>query len=563
MSHSHDHRALIYAGLATVASLALYALLPSFMTNSDDSDDFYFSETSDNPLAGFSRNSRYVVGLLNSSNDCFANSDLQALASSPTLRAYLKNPEVQNEPLTAALRKIIEELNTPLRRPKAISPWPFLHVLEYVFKRRITRQQHDAHELLHLILETITDEHEKALKELSDDSSQEKESDKKTSSTAPVKRKLMPFEGTTVDVIECQFCGHRSTPKTTNFLVLTLNVPQTWSATLDECLSSVLLRETISDYGCQSCRLKVLIDSISRSLARKGMTAGESTSAAPADGSDPPNFNTDPAGYLQYLKALDPSSDLHPTIEAALPREIKSTITRTTTFGHLPDVLILHLSRSIYSSVTATRNNCRVQFPEFLTQRSGQPKAPRLDLLATSLGAEDEDASEAVEKTYRLVAVVRHLGTHSAGHYECYRRKEMFKDYFARAREDSAFEEKLAVENHSNISTPDEVEHVSPTTSESSGLFAATPDEDSIPDQQHPAQTRHRGKHRRRELGARAARKLYRQFTGPKGWWRISDDSVWEVSVDEVLRQAQNAYLLVYERVSPEEVTELKARGKL
>lgn len=387
----------------------------------------------------------------------------------------------------------------------------------------------------------------------------------------------MPFEGSIVDTIECQHCGHKTAPKATNFLVLTLNVPQKWSSTLDECMASVLSSETIADYGCQSCRLKVLISSISRSLAQSGIDVGDLTTQSLRDNTpdDVPEFKTDPRGHLEYLHSLDPGADLNPAVEAALPKEIKSTITRTTSFGHLPETLILHLSRSIYSD-SATRNNCRVQFSEFMTQHSSsqQSASSKLNLLSsliheqksTDNAIDAASENEAPTKTYRLVAVVRHLGTHSAGHYECYRRKEMFKDYFAREKKDSTFEKILAEENHSSLTLTDLEATAEPEKNASRGVMGAvdeesTPEVESVPETH--ARTLRQRRHRHRELGNRAERKLYRRFTGSKGWWRISDDLVWEVSVEEVLKQTQNAYLLVYERIPADEVLELKTRERL
>ncbi|KAK9430517.1 hypothetical protein V1505DRAFT_370999 [Lipomyces doorenjongii] len=565
-----DHSShLAYAGFAALASLAIYVFMPSLPT-------FLSSGSEDESPASceFSRNSRYIVGLYNKANDCFANSVLQALASSPILRRYLDDSRFRDQPLTVALKTIIQDLNSPIRYPRSISPWPFLHVLEVIYKSRITRSQHDAHELLHLILETITDEHDKKLREISleemDLDSGEKVEHDNVERDVNILHEFMPFEGTTVDTIRCLQCGNSPEPKSTNFIVLTLNVPQQSSATLEDCMSSLLSSEHISDYGCQSCRLKELVGTVSQVIkkAKLDETGSGIVASSTISSKDIPDFVKDPVGYLHYLQNLDPNVDLHPQIEARLPKNVKSTIVRTTSLGHLPDMFTCHLSRSIFYS-TATRNSCRVSFPEKLTVYSSQNAKLKLSSLVVGNSAE-EQSSEDGSKTYRLVAMVRHMGTHSAGHYECYRRKEMFKDYNLEtvaaltASSPRTADAYVGAEAATTISTTSEY---LPTYAENS---CATSKEDLLLSPKFgvisESESNSVGPSReespsRLQLWSRnytATKKLYRQFTGGKGWWRISDDKVWECTTDEVLRQTQSVYLLVYERIPP---TALKKRS--
>ncbi|KAK9371285.1 hypothetical protein V1509DRAFT_558827 [Lipomyces kononenkoae] len=546
---------LAYAGFAALASLAIYVFMPSLPT-------FLSSGSVDESPASarFSRNSRYVVGLYNKANDCFANSVLQALASSPILRQYLDDSRFQDQPLTVALKTIIQELNSPIRYPRAISPWPFLHVLEVIYKSRITRSQHDAHELLHLILETITDEHDRKLREITAADASANNSDvtedEKMDRSVAAPHEFMPFEGTTVDTIRCLQCGNSPEPKSTNFIVLTLNVPQKSSATLEDCISSLLSSEHINDYGCQSCRLRAVIDTVSQLVVKMKLDEADQRIGADSLTSSlnvVPEFDIDPLGYLQYLQNLDPNVDLNPKIEARLPKSVKSTIVRTTSFGHLPDLLTFHLSRSIFYS-TATRNSCRVTFPEKLTVYSSQNVRSKFSSLVMG-NAEDGQSVEGGSKTYRLVAMVRHMGTHSAGHYECYRRKEMFKSYgieaIAALTENNPeaaatgiFRMAEPVPRYDGNATSTRKD-ISP--SPVSGAMSESENSSAVPSR---AESPSRLQQWPRNHHATTS-KLYRQFTGGKSWWRISDDKVWECTTDEVLRQTQSAYLLLYERINP------------
>ncbi|KAK9324221.1 hypothetical protein V1517DRAFT_306339 [Lipomyces orientalis] len=577
----HDHGShLAYAGFAALASLAIYVFMPSLPA--------FLSAGSEDKSPGssaFSRNSRYVVGLYNKANDCFANSVLQvgwfhfglaikiptsrqALASSPSLRQYLDDSRFQDQPLSAALKSIIRDLNTPIRYARSVSPWPFLHVLEVIYNSRITRSQHDAHELLHLILETITDEHDRVLKEvlaapkaLDNDAELEEE---KAESAVNGMREYMPFQGTTVDTIRCLQCGNSPKPKSTNFIVLTLNVPQKWSATLEDCMASLFSSEPISDYGCQSCRLKSLISTVSQVIkkAKLDEPGSGTVTDSPTSSYEVPDFVQGPVGYLHYLQNLDPSADLHPEIEARLPKSIKSTIVRTTSLGHLPDMFTCHLSRSIFSS-TATRNSCRISFPEELTVYSSQSAKSKFSSLSLGNATEAQSAYEG-SKTYRLVAMVRHVGTHSAGHYECYRRKEMFKDYDQEGTAAALAVSSPVTANAILTAEPAKMasSELLPTYGEKSLAMTEdallSPRSGSRPESGSNSLGPSRGESpsrlQRRALSRTATKKLYRQFTGGRSWWRISDEKVWECTTDEVLRQTQSAYLLVYERIPANEL---------
>ncbi|KAK9473877.1 uncharacterized protein V1510DRAFT_412954 [Dipodascopsis tothii] len=457
-----DHNSsLVYASSLVFASVAVYLFAPSFLT-----------DRAEPARAG----SRYVVGLHNRANDCFANSDLQALAASQVLRAYLDSEATAEQPLTVALRRMIQDLNRPIRRPTSVSPWTFLRVLESVYKARITRHQQDAHELLHLILETLADEHEKARKAAASPDAAEKPVEK-----AAPPRPPLPFEGRTVDRVRCERCGSVSVGRGTTFVVLTLQLPQRWSADLADVAAAYTAPETITGFGCQSCRLAALGATLLAKVRRT--EPGYEPPPAAAVAVDAVPDVADPAALLAYVRGVDRNADLPAEVEALLPKNVTATIERTTSFEHLPELLCLHLSRSVFSG-TASRNSCRVTFPEQLTMRT--ESGGRLARLVL-----DGDPGEA---EYRLVALVRHSGTHSAGHYECFRRKEMFEP--------------------------------EPAPESSASSASSEPRDERPPD-----------------------RAAFRAFTGGKDWWRVSDDRVWEAKTDEVLKQKQSVYMLLYERI--------------
>ena len=95
-----------------------------------------------------------------------------------------------------------------------------------------------------------------------------------------------------------------------------------------------------------------------------------------------------------------------------------------------PLVLTLHLNRSLHFGHYASKNTCRVEFPEILDlspfATSGQLSTkPDLPISSSQhVHQPTPSVSQPPHRTlYQLSAVVCHYGQHSFGHYICYRRK--------------------------------------------------------------------------------------------------------------------------------------------
>lgn len=343
---------LLGIGLGCVA---LYVIWPTFV-------DWFFQAS---PFGLLRRprmaptRKRTTVGLLNRANDCFANASLQALAALPSFYCYLTElsylqPEsiVDHLKLTHVLQSLISQLNETVTSPKALSPQPVISTIERIYNSRVSRAQHDAHEMLHLILETVEKEIIELRKSLGE------------------RGELVPryvVEGSTYDTIKCTYCGYSKDCALASFLILTLTVPQSRKTDLNSLLDGMLAPDSISDYGCPSCRLR-------NHLAQYPTSEHRSYAG---------NIDAIPEEVLQQLPPA------------------KSLIEKQTHMKTLPKDLIIHLNRSIYGvGGAAARNSCKVSVPEEISLRS-----------------------ESKVVKYKLNAAVRHSGTHYMGHYECSRRK--------------------------------------------------------------------------------------------------------------------------------------------
>uniref|UniRef100_A0A060SYE5 Ubiquitin carboxyl-terminal hydrolase n=1 Tax=Blastobotrys adeninivorans TaxID=409370 RepID=A0A060SYE5_BLAAD len=508
------------------------------------------------PLLMFRRRKkagRYTVGLTNRANDCFANSNLQALASLPELYAYLASvadaDASTDTRLTIAMRDMIKALNEPILDPKCLSPWNLLRVLEQIYKSRISRAQHDAHELLHLVLETLENERNRAARLSSD---QEKES------SLPSQAKHVPpfpFSGATVDRIICSRCGYSPPAPPSPFLVLSLMVPQKRSTSLTEMLDNLGAPEHIQDYGCTACRLQYALKN--------------------------PNTPADVVNKLKFY-ANDPAS-LPTELEELLPKEITSPIAKSTTFQSLPRVFTVHLSRSIYGGYGASRNSCKVAVPETLELQN--------EVAPSSKSNSDPSQPPSIlgrrKVKYRLAALIRHRGTHQTGHYECFRRKELVKwDDILNEPEVSMQSRDLGFKLNNRLLYPVNGAQSAPVpgspasqVSELSEVVPGTPlpepmyrSNDSTASQlPYPSRPSphvsldpvHTTSDKASSKGANGngnsngtttpTSLSNRSDVAPANpqypWWKISDERVWECSTKEALKDESGAYLLFYETV--------------
>ncbi|EEQ39130.1 hypothetical protein CLUG_03258 [Clavispora lusitaniae ATCC 42720] len=554
---SSTDRYILYSSIAVLGTL-FYILYPSFPTAKNKS--IMFSKRPD----------KHTTGLINLRNDCFANSSVQAYSALPGLTEYLnkfigtyrdtikqidslgidldtvitsddlevgshsrfKFKEEGDGPakpkdhfkinLHIALAKIMKKLQATQLTSRTISVWTFLHELERIYSAKISRSQHDAHELTQLINETLETENLlciRILKKVKDSCSS---NIAMSEALASLEFPDFPFNGLTLSQMKCLSCSHVSKPNITPFLMLTLHPPQETSTDLETLLDDNE-SETINGYQCLKCRLLRIVENEKEYTSRGNK--------------NPPNEQE----FINKLQELNENDGLF--INEDLPTDLEnyvkeynkmgldissvtSNVFRKTQILKPPKVFGIHLSRSAFNGVTISRNPCRVSFNDKLSLSiddehlatlqkfqeyalNGELSKSSMKVLTTDVNdmedenvqredidelGEDDEKSDLDDSTntedestdsddtdtgtvysestvppsldtaatapqsdtvdgmpytkdqtmsllrhfhnfkfhdnnvykYRLKAVIRHQGSHTQGHYECYKRKPLF-----------------------------------------------------------------------------------------------------------------------------------------
>lgn len=358
------------------------------------------------------RPDKYAAGFINMRNDCFANSSLQAYSSLPSFTEYLNKmlsvyqhtlelvnqldidlnsvvdlekirafahskfnaSEAGNDAKTAreyfkinlhvAMAKMISKLNNTELLTKNLSVWTFLHEIEKIYNARISKSQHDAHELTQLINETLETENIICIRVLQLIT----EYLQKTPEMAPYVLLLQvfpefPIGGLVILQMKCLTCSFVSKPSILPFLMLTLHPPQESATDLDTLLQKNGL-ETITEYHCVKCRLSKII-------------GNEDYMAENGHKNDPEEeeiiyklrkWNIDSQLFINEDLPLEIEKYVNSYNKGGLDiQEITSSVFRETHILKPPKVFGIHLSRSAFNGVTLTRNPCRVSFEDKLS----------------------------------------------------------------------------------------------------------------------------------------------------------------------------------------------------
>lgn len=452
---------------------ATYVLSPTVLA-------FGSSLKVDNQVKSCKRPDKYTTGFTNTANDCFANSTVQALVPLKRLNKYfaamIEYPLPQSivrypMPLHLALIDTLDKLKKPVYTNTSMSIWKLLHLLETIHQGKISRAQHDAHELLLLLIDTLEDEYLKFFSFISrlDDKA------KKMVTKPP----QFPFSSVIESKLRCMRCKETSVPVKNPMMMLELTTPQSSNASLE----TIITRnnsEVIEGFSCFVCTIKHMIFT-----------------------QDSLDLTPDQKSFLQYLQdrlagrklVINDELSEHQVYKAIIAsnlslqhENLKAIVHRQTDFVKLPKIIPIHLSRSVYEDSQSWRNACTIEFPPTLEFTSKESLGP---------------------VTYTLRSVIRHKGTHSSGHYECYRKKPQFYK---------------TLEGYYLNDTP---------------AIVVRNDWPSPIQSDRAVQNQ--------EVIGRKHKKLVSVIQKP--YWRISDTKVTEVSENSVLADGKAAYMLLYERL--------------
>lgn len=376
--------------LVSATATALYILAPSIPGL--QSKEAMFTKRPD----------KHTTGLINLRNDCFANSTLQAYLSLPVLTEYLNRfisefyvlkqfmqkhgiseeldvkksenskPRTKSSrfeiPLHIALADIVKKLQDTQMTSRTISVWTFLHSLEKIFDARISRSQHDAHELTLLINETLENENIKITKCYHSWCSEYKDNLHVVSELESIEVPEFPFSGLILSQMKCLTCSYVSKPSFSPFLMLTLHTPEMTSTNLESMLEEND-SESIEGYQCIKCRVSKIVEN-EQGLLAEGKTVDETEKE-----------------FIDSLIKLnnDPQLSINRDLDSALDKYVKSynkngvdisqvnsTVLRKALILKPPKVFGIHLSRSSFNGIEVTRNPCRVAFNDNLSLSIGQ-----------------------------------------------------------------------------------------------------------------------------------------------------------------------------------------------
>ncbi|KAI1214528.1 cysteine proteinase [Annulohypoxylon truncatum] len=483
-------------------------------------------------------------GLGNYDNSCFQNSILQGLSSLKSFPSYLTRGLEQNKcesdeesGSAASLRDLISKLTDASYNGKTLWTPKKLKSLD-------TWQQQDAQEYFSKILDEVEKEISKAAKPkrrssgfesvgMRDDTEDSQHSDDSGYQSLPVPSKVVsdarilrnPLEGLVAQRVACVLCGHSDGLSMIPFNCLTLSLGREQiEHDLFERLDSYTDLETIDGVECAKCTLLKLQRLLKMLISR---------------GKENNKTEDELRGSISRLEAVDlalEEDDFEETTvrdKCQVQKRVSSAKTKQVAIARPPQSLAIHMNRSVFDETTGRmfKNLAAVRFPKTLDLgpwcigSAGGPvssidsdKTASISTLGdeeqwvtdpmSSMVSGDQKPSKISGPIYELRAVITHQGRHENGHYVCYRKHPV---------EPSKFDDNLDEETESL----DDVDDGGATIDEGTlvdGNDTKDGDQDSD------------GK-----------------------WWRLSDESVWEVSEETVLAQG-GVFMLFYDCVDPHPV---------
>ena len=331
------------------------------------------------------------LGLRNYANTCFMNSVLQSLASVEPMVEFLTKLSKDNKvKVLTALKYNQEELRQTRAQQQRAYGEPMELIISLVQKederQSFIYDQQDADEFFQLLMNALDEEINKVNRRHIDGFEGMTALERMPSYPMLPKH---PFIGLTSQTITCDSCGFTEGRNYETFKSLFLTIPQQpGRVSLEDCIGeSFDERQALENVECLKCSTIAYCNHLKNFISK---ATDETVVNA---------FNAKLRTAEQVLELADYS---HFNLPSSC--KIKRSKTKKGRIARTPLVLVTHINRSVMNPYGAiTKTNCPIIFPL------------HLDL---SPWLEDADCPRA---QFKLKSFVVHYGSHSNGHYVCFR----------------------------------------------------------------------------------------------------------------------------------------------
>ncbi|RCK64361.1 Ubiquitin carboxyl-terminal hydrolase 1 [Candida viswanathii] len=240
---------------------------------------------------------------------------------------------------------------------------------------------------------------------------------------------ITPVDGISAEKVECLTCGEVGGTRFSVISGLSLNLGNNYSSVdLHDLLNEWIKPEVIEHVNCNRCGLTQTRDFLIETL----------TDLKEKDG----NSNKLVEQFETRLQLIEVELKKHCVTDEAFEKlTIKKQIKQSSKEKQIllerpPSLLCIHLNRSVFDPRTYSivKNPASINFPMNLNLASyivPQPEDENNDEKAAVNGDAESDGTSAETESnttgakpveFQLKAVIAHFGSHSYGHYICYRK---------------------------------------------------------------------------------------------------------------------------------------------